>query len=120
MTTSDFTKSIIALACYRAAPTEPHQVQLYIGMVFRNRANAGWYESDLYENCWRWLAENPGEFPDIRDPQFIQLLAKLDGVTTNLVSDKTDGALYFAPLGLPEDTIHGTITTTVGKTIFIK
>lgn len=119
MTTSDFTKSIIALACWRASPTETHQVQLYIGMVFRNRAAEGWYDGDFYENCWRWLQENPGEFPDQRDPQFVQLLVKLDGITTNLVPDKTDGALYFAPLGSTED-IQGTITTTVGKTIFIR
>ena len=119
MTTSEFTKSVIALACWRAAPTETHQTMLYIAMVFRNRALAGWYESDIYENCWRWLAETPGEFPDTREFHFQQLLAKLDSVTSGLVPDKTDGALYFAPIDTFEQ-IQGTVTTTVGKIIFVR
>lgn len=125
MTNSDFTKSIVALACWRAAPTEPHQVMLYVAMVFRNRAAAGWYEGDLYENCWRWLEENDGLFPDPRDPQFQQLIAKLDGITADghgggLVPDKTYGALYFAPMGVLDHPFVGTITTTVGKTVFVR
>lgn len=119
MTTSDYTKSIIALACWRAAQNETYQVMMYIGMVFRNRALAGWFEEDLYENCWQWLIDNPGPFPDVRAPQFQKLLVNIDTLTSNLVSDKTDGALWFAPLSETEQVV-GKITTTVGKIIFVR
>ena len=118
MTTSDYTKSIIALACWRAASTELHSVMLSVCMVFKNRSDAGWFEGDVYENAWRWLLENPGEFPDVRDPQFQQLLNKLDLVLTGMVADKTGGALWFAPR--TEEPIGGTITTTIGGLTFVR
>ena len=122
MTTSDFTKSQIALACWRAGKGELHQVMLSVCMVFKNRAAAGWYEGSLYENAIRWLAENPGEFPDERDPQFVQMLSKLDAVITGLVPDKTGGALYFydkrmTDVSLPEPF---RITANIGNLNFVR
>ena len=119
MTPTEFTRSIIALACWRAAKSEPYQVMLSVCMVFKNRADAKWYDGDLYENCVRWLAENPGEFPDPRDPNFLNLLNRLDGVTSGLVADKTGGALWFAPK-TSELQIVGTITATMGQTVFFR
>jgi hypothetical protein len=87
-------------------------------MVFRNRAAAGWFDGDLYENATKWLEENPGPHPDVRDPQFLQLLANLDVVTLGMAQDKTDGALYFAPK--TTEKIAGTITATMGQMIFFK
>lgn len=121
MTSSDFRNSLIALACWRAAKHELHQVMLSVCMVFRNRAKAGWYEGDLYENVTRWLAENPGEFPDPRDPQFIQLLGKLDAVIEDRVPDKTDGAIYFVPkLNLEVLPEGSRLTTTIGQMSFVR
>lgn len=118
MTASEFSRSIVALACWRAAKSETHQVMLSVCMAFKNRADAGWYDGDLYENCARWLAENPGEFPDVRDPQFLNLVAKLDGVVAGLVPDKVAGALWFAPKSECE-AIVGRIVATVGQMNFI-
>ena len=121
MTTSEFKQGQVALACWRAAKGELHQVMLAVCQVFMNRAAAGWYDGDLYENVIRWLAENPGEFPDTRDPQFQSLLARLDTVISGMASDKTGGALYFAQ-GFEDEILVGgfTITTKIGGLTFVK
>jgi hypothetical protein len=118
VTGPEYSKAVVALACWRAAQTELHQAMLCICMVFMNRALVGWCEGDLYENAARWLQENPGNFPDIRDPQFGQLLAKLDGVISGAVPDKTGGALWF--WSKTDDPIQGSITTTIGNLIFVR
>jgi hypothetical protein len=93
MTSSDFTKSVIALACWNAAKGELHPIMLSVCQVFSNRAKAE--EKEVYEVASWWLVEHPPEFPDEREPQFQQLLAKLDNVLDGLVPDRTDGALWF-------------------------
>ena len=118
----DFSKSQIALACWRAAKEELHTVMLCVCMVFQNRAKAGWYEGDVYENAVQYLRETKPEFPDTRDPQFQQMLVKLDTVLTGLVPDKTGGALYFydkrtQEVSLPEPY---KITTTIGNLVFVR
>jgi hypothetical protein len=118
MTVSDYINSQIALACWRAAKSELHPAMLAVCMVFKNRANAGWFEGDIYTNSCKWLEENPGEFPDVRDPQFQQLLSKIDSVTSGLVPDKTGGALWFGPK--TEDPIAGNITMVFGNMIFVR
>ena len=120
MTGSDFTNSIIALACWRAAKNELHHVMLAVLMVFRNRAQAEWYDGDLYENCWRYLSEFGDGFPDVRDPQFLQLLAKTDAVIDGRVPDKTGGAIWFCPTTQLPEKIEGTITTTIGGLTFVR
>ena len=122
-TTSDFTKSIIALACWRAAKTELHQVMLSVCMVFKNRADAGWYEGSIYENAAEWLREHDSKaFPDERDPQFQQLLVKLDAVIAGLIPDKTGGAIWFyqkaeEDIQIPEGY---SITTVIGSLVFVR
>lgn len=120
MDTSSFKLSIIALACWRAAPTDLHQAQLAVCQVFMNRAKEGWFLGDLYENCCVWLVENPGEFPDPRDPQFGQLLSKLESVTSGLVTDKTGGAVYFMHRSEVPEKLAGIVTTTIGSMVFYK
>ena len=120
MDISSFKSSIVALACWRAAPADLHQVQLAVCQVFMNRAKEGWFSGDLYENCYRWLEENPGEFPDTRDPQFGYLLSKLESVTSGLVSDKTDGAMYFMHQTEVPEKLAGVVTTTIGNMVFLK
>ena len=53
MDASSFKSSIVALACWRAAPFDLHQAQLAVCQVFMNRAKEGWFDGDLYENCFR-------------------------------------------------------------------
>ena len=118
MTTSNYINSQIATACWRAAKSELHPCMLAVCMVFKNRADAGWYEGDIYENAVRWLAENPGEFPDVRDPQFQQLLSKIDTVVSGVVPDKTGGAMWFGPK--TEDPIAGSVTMVFGNLIFVR
>jgi hypothetical protein len=115
---SEFSKSLIALACWRAARTETYQVMLAVCMVFRNRADAT--GGDIYTEAIRWLEANPNEdWPDPRDPNFLNLLSRLDGVTSGLTADKTAGALYFAPKP-SENKITGQITATLGQMNFIR
>ena len=123
MTASDFRNAQLALACWRPAKTELHTAMLCVCQVFMNRAAAGWYDGDLYDNVCHWLDENPGEFPDTRDPQFGHLLSKLDSVTSGLVPDKTGGAMYFSTKEALEDIQIPEgykITTTIGNMVFIK
>jgi hypothetical protein len=120
MTTSDFIKSQIALACWRAARDELHHVMLSVCMVFLNRSQAS--GKDLYEEVTEYLEENTSGFPDTRDPQFQQLLNKLDTVTSGLVRDGTDGALWFVPKAKLETVMSPNmqITTTRGQMVFLR
>ena len=120
MDASSFKSSIVALACWRAAPFDLHQAQLAVCQVFMTRAKDGWFDGDLYENCFRWLEENPGSFPDPRDPQFGHLLSKLESVTSGLVTDKTGGAMYFLHRDAVPEKLAGLITTTIGSLVFFK
>ena len=119
MIANDFNNSIIALACWRAAKTELPPVMLAVCQVFKNRADAGWFDHDLYQNCVQWLIENPGDFPDTRDPGFRQMMVKLDSVTSGSVPDRTGGAMYFCPKSQLLEKIEGQITTTIGNVVFI-
>ena len=88
----DYTSSIIALACWRPAQHELHQIMLSICQVYMNQAAAGWFKGNPYECAYHWLMENPGEYPDEREPQFQQLLAKIGNVLSGQIPDKTGGA----------------------------
>ena len=119
MTPSDFKTSQIALACWRAAPDDLHSVQLAVCQVFMNRAKA--QGTDLYEEAVKWLEENPGTFPDPREPQFVQMLSKLDSVTSGMVTDKTGGALWFLRQGQLLNFLKAfEITTKIGSITFVK
>ena len=117
MTVSDYSKSIVATACWLAAPKEPHHVMLCIAMVFRNQAQAGWFDGDIYECAAHWLEEQRYQRIDTRNPEFQKLLGNLDAVVSNLAADKTDGALWFGPK--TEDPVAG-ITMTAGQIRFVR
>ena len=120
MTASDFTKSLIALACWRAASSELHQAMLGVLMVFKNRAEVEGKE--VYEVATGWMDEYPdfSGYPDERDPQFQQLLAKMDAILVGLVPDKTGGALWFVPKShLVEGSLKSfTQTCSIGQMTF--
>jgi hypothetical protein len=123
LTTSDFTKSLIALACWRAARAELHHVMLGVLMVFMNRAVEEGKE--VYEVATEWLDEFTSEFtgyPDERDPQFQQLLAKMDAILAGQVPDKTGGALWFTPKSNLESGLLSSfrITATIGQMVFLR
>ena len=120
MTPSEYSKAQAATACWRAAKDELPNVMLSVCQVFMNRADAS--GKDLYEVVVEWLVENPGEFPDTRDPKFQQLLSKLDTVTSKLAADTTGGALWFERKSeLKPDMLRAfQITTTIGGLVFIK
>ena len=115
-----FENSIIGLACWNAAKGEPHTAMLSVAMVFRNRANAGWYEKDVYLNATHWLLENPPDFPDTRDPKFQLLLSKLDAVVAGEVQDRTGGALDFVKKQDATEQIAGQIVMTISNMLFIR
>jgi len=120
VTSSDFTQSVISLACWRAARSELHHVMLATAMVFKNRAEAE--GKDIYQVATEYLEENHEGFPDVRDPQFQQLVSKLDAVLAGLVPDKTGGALYFIAKDrlLPNMLQPFTITVTIGQMVFCR
>ena len=120
MTPHEYSKAQVATACWRAAKDELPNVMLSVCQVFMNRSDAG--GGDLYEEVTKWLVEHPGDFPDTRDPQFQQMLSKLDTVTSKLAADRTGGALWFVPKSeLKPDMLRAfQITTTMGGLVFIK
>jgi hypothetical protein len=121
MTSSDFNNSVIALACWQAAKSELHQAMISVCMVFKNRAEAEGLS--VYEVASKYLIEFPIlEFPDTRDPQFQQLLVKLDNIVSGLVPDKTGGALWFVPkTQLRSGSLQGfTTTATIGGLVFVR
>jgi spore germination cell wall hydrolase CwlJ-like protein len=121
MTPNDFTTSIIALACWRAARTELHSVMLAVCQTFMNRARA--IQQDIYRVAASYIDENPdGDFPDIRDPQFQNLISKIESVLDGRVPDKTDGALWFVSKDkLTPDLLKPfTRTAEIGQMIFCK
>lgn len=118
MSPTEFTKSVIALACWRAASNETYQVMLSVCMVFKNRAEFA-PNGDIYTEACLWLDENPGEFPDARDPTFSNMLSRLDGVSSGFVPDKTGGALWFMPKS-SETPLLGQITCSMGQMNFIR
>jgi hypothetical protein len=122
MTTTEYSKSIIATACWSAASGELPASMFCVCMVFMNRAKEGWWEGSLYENCAAWVREHADRLPDIRDPQFQTFLTKLDTVLSGLVPDKTGGALYFFHKDQVTEELKPPfkITATVGNMIFVR
>jgi len=122
MTTSDFSASVVALACWTAAKEEPHSVMLAVCQTFLNRARAN--GTDIYDEAICYLEVNPSEFPDTRNPQFQALIAKISLVMEGQVPDKTGGALWFAPKSTlsqnPSLLEPYSITSTFGNMVFCK
>ena len=119
MTASDFKSAIVALACWSAAPDDLHPVMLAVGHAMRNRVAAGLHP-DTYEAASWWLLQRADPFvvPDLRHPEFLNLLYRIDSLIAGFGTDPTDGAtnwcntkkLHHAP----------NITATIGSLTFWK
>lgn len=120
VTPTDFEKSVVAVACWQATVERTYPNLISIGSVFRNRAEAGWFDKSIYWNAVASMrgSESP-DFPDVRDPVFQMLLQGVSGLFDGRASDKTGGALYYASAS-SEETISGTVTAHIGQTIFFK
>ena len=122
MNTSDFTTSLVVLASWRAAREELHSVMLACCQTFMNRAKAS--GTDVYEEAMSYLEINTEGRPDVRDPQFQSLLAKINSVLDGQIPDRTGGALWFAPKSTlsqsPNLLEPYTITATLGNMVFVK
>ena len=120
MTTTDYEKSIVALACWRFMNSETYRGMLMAAMVFRNRASQGWFEGSIYNNATAEMIDRCSvEFHDPRDPEFQKLLQAMDGIFSGSIEDKTGGALYWTLLS-NEEIIAGERTAQFGKYIFFK
>lgn len=108
ISTSDFTKSVLALLMWREDGSDGVQGMTAVGLVVRNRVNAGWNGGD-------WLAVmeahdksssvehgdlNVIRWPNLRDPRFQAVLTKADGIYDGDEDDITGGALYYADLAV--------------------
>jgi hypothetical protein len=94
---------------------------LAVCQTFMNRARA--VQQDIYRVAASYIDENPdGDFPDIRDPQFQNLISKIEAVLDGRVPDKTDGALWFVPKDklVPNLLTPYKITTTIGNLVFCR
>ena len=122
MTSPDFTTSLIVLACWRAAREELHSVMLAACQTFMNRAKAN--GTDVYDEVTGYLEINQEGWPDVRDPQFQALAAKINSVLDGQIPDRTGGALWFAPKSVlsqsPNLLEPFTITATLGNMVFVK
>ena len=122
MTSSDFTTSLVVLACWRAAKDELHSVMLAACQTFMNRAKAN--GTDVYDEATSYLEINQEGWPDVRDPQFQALVAKINSVLDGQIPDRTSGALWFAPKSTlsqsPNLLEPYTITSTLGNMVFVK
>ena len=122
MTTSDFTTSLVVLACWRAAREELHSVMLATGQTFMNRAKAN--GTDVYDEAVSYLEINQDGWPDVRDPQFQALVGKINSVLDGQIPDRTGGALWFAPKSTlsqsPSLLEPYTITAQLGNMYFVK
>ena len=122
MTISDFTASVVILACWRAAKEELHSVMLAACQTFMNRAKAN--GTDVYDEATSYLEINQEGWPDVRDPQFQALVGKINSVLDGQIPDRTGGALWFAPKSTlsqsPNLLEPFTITATLGNMVFVK
>lgn len=122
MNASDFTTSLVVLASWRAAKEELHSVMLACCQTFMNRAKAN--GTDTYDEAVSYLEVNIDGWPDVRDPQFQSLLAKINSVLDGQIPDRTGGALWFAPKSTlsqsPNLLEPYTITAQLGNMYFVK
>jgi len=120
MTTTDYEKSIVALACWRFMGSETYRGMLMAAMVLRNRAEQGWFDGSIYRNASVEVSDKYlPKYPDPRDPEFQKLLQAMDGIFSGSIEDKTGGALYWTLLS-NEEIIAGERTAQFGKYIFFK
>lgn len=117
MTVEDFEKGQAVLLAWREERSNGANGMLGVLFVVRNRAKAGWNNGD-----WCKIIDARNQFssmsvlgdsqtvayPDVRDPQFLQILQAVDTVYDDTRKDLlTNGALYYADLSSPGYTKAG-------------
>lgn len=121
MTAPDYEKAIVALICWKTMRGELYRGMVGLACMFRNRANAGWFEGSIYLNAVAFANEstvNWTEFPDAREPGFQNLLHAMDGLYNGNLADKTGGSLWVAHKSTA-DNIRGD-RCEVGQYVFFK
>lgn len=122
MTGIDYEKAVVSLVCWKQMKSELYRGMVSLALMFRNRANAGWFDGSIYNNAIAWARESNldlSEAPDARDYQFQQVLQAMDGIFLGTVVDKTGGSMYVAHIS-QADSISGEITTQIGQYIFFR
>lgn len=117
MTVADFEMALASLLAWREERSNGSNGMLAVLFVLRNRVKAGWHEGSWTRNI---DAHNQfssisvlGDsqtiaYPDVRDPQFLQILQAVDSVYEgNRVDNLSNGALYYADLASPGYTKGG-------------
>lgn len=92
-----------------------HGVNAQLAVLFclRNRIAAGWEDGDLGRiiqgELFKHLVRTASwklDIPDVRDPDFVQILGYVESIFDNTAADKlTDGAFFWGverPLGAKE------------------
>jgi hypothetical protein len=112
VTGSTFLQSLAAHIAYMEAKEHGVNAQLAVLFCLRNRIAAGWEDGDLGRIIQAELfkhfidQEYITEVPDVRDPDFIQILGYIESIFDNTATDKlTSGALFWGverPLGAKE------------------
>jgi spore germination cell wall hydrolase CwlJ-like protein len=118
----DYEKAVVALVCWKQMKGENYRGMVSLASVFRNRADAGWFNGTIYNNALVFSREQNmtwDDFPDAREPQFQTLLQAMDGVFLGTLPDKTGGAMYCAHASVT-DSIAGEITTKIGQYVFFR
>lgn len=120
MTANEFKSSIVALACWSAAPQDLHPVMLAVGCALRNRVLSGLHP-DIYEAASWYLLQraDPDVVPDLRHPEFLNLLYRVDSLIAGFGTDPTDGATNWYDTKKAHATA-GRITATIGSLTFWK
>lgn len=111
MTVEDFEKAQAVLLAWREERSNGANGMLGVLFVVRNRAKAGWGTGDwcrvidAHNQFSSMTVLGDGqtvEYPDVRDPQFLQVLQTVDAVYDDEKKDLlTNGALYYADLASP-------------------
>lgn len=114
MTGATFLQSLATLVAYEEVSEYGTNAELAVLFCFRNRVAAGWEDGDFSRILQRYFFEmySSGstiyipDIPDVRNPDFQQVLGYVEGIFDNSLQDKlTSGALYWGvnkPIGAKE------------------
>jgi hypothetical protein len=111
----DFQKAVVALIGWQAMRREGLNAMLGACLVFRNQAKLT-EENDIYRCATAYAMDHDVfQYPDTRDPQFLSLLHRMDGLFDDTFIDNlTNGALYFRP------TKGAMVCANIGPVLFYK
>jgi len=129
MTGIDYEKAIVAFVCWLEAKDELYRGMISVAMALRNQAKAGWNDGSIYRCALYHFDEGvifkdremQQDYPDAREPQFQNLLTAMDGIFSDTLPDKTEGAVYWANQSSNfADVFKHERTLQVGQLIFFK